>query len=167
MMNSTEHLLQKIKDKELFIVTVESITGGAIINELTNIPGFSDVIYGGIVVYNVIAKNELLSKVTHDVYSHSFVHKMCLDALDKYSGTLAIAISGNSDNTKTSKIDGENASFEYWLCFGCHEQFKNIYVIEKNDEIDNIYDKIERRITINDIIVSNIIKELHLYLDSI
>ncbi len=49
-------LVKKLKQKNLFIASLESCTGGAFINALTNIPGASGITKGAAIVYSVQEK---------------------------------------------------------------------------------------------------------------
>ncbi len=52
----TQDLMKTLKKKRISLATMESCTGGALINILTNIPGASKIIKGGIVVYSAEQK---------------------------------------------------------------------------------------------------------------
>jgi PncC family amidohydrolase len=89
-------LLQELKSRNMKIMTVESMTGGLIISTLTDIPGFSDNIYGSYVLYNTLAKKEVLNlDITNGIYNEEFVRQMCCGSVDK-SVDIIIAISGNA-----------------------------------------------------------------------
>lgn len=107
--SSIQYIAKNILDLaqilNLKIITIESMTGGAIVNTLTNIPGFSDIIYGGLVVYHIDAKTELLNEFNESVYTRQYAEKMCNDALSKYSANIAISITGNSNPTSVSLND--------------------------------------------------------------
>src|SRR5579864_5763306 len=53
-------LLEEARKKRLHIATAESCTGGLIAAAITEIPGSSDVMDRGVVVYTNAAKTELL-----------------------------------------------------------------------------------------------------------
>ena len=95
--NITENLLNIVSASDLKIITIESMTGGGIINVLTNVPGYSNHIYGSLVVYHNDAKNELLGNFDESVYSKNYAKKMCSDALSKYTADIALSITGNAD----------------------------------------------------------------------
>ena len=58
---SVIQLLQILKDKNAFLCTVESCTGGLLVNALTDISGSSEVVWGGLVTYDNSAKEELVN----------------------------------------------------------------------------------------------------------
>lgn len=157
-------LLNIIKKHNLKIATVESITGGAIINELTNIPGFSDTIYGGLITYNMDAKNELLSPVTIDVYSTEYSQKMCDDVFNKTSASIVLSITGHANST-------DKLSYEYYTTIAIRKDnavlYEHGYVNTNDHSIDKIDNPIKRRKMINKIIVSSVLKKVLNFLTKI
>lgn len=95
--NQAQILLEKISKLDMRIMTVESMTGGAIINSLTNIPGYSDSIYGSLVVYNLDAKTQLLGEIKDSVYSLNYANQMCMDCFNKYKIDIILSITGNAN----------------------------------------------------------------------
>ena len=55
-----KELIKLLKERHLYIGVMESCTGGAIANAITNIPGASDVFKEGKVVRATADKNEKL-----------------------------------------------------------------------------------------------------------
>lgn len=53
-------LFTELKRRGLFLVTAESLTGGLIAKYITDVPGASDVFWGGWVTYSAEAKSHLL-----------------------------------------------------------------------------------------------------------
>ena len=53
-------ILDELKRRKLFLVTAESLTGGLIAKYITDIPGASEVFWGGWVTYSEQAKQHLL-----------------------------------------------------------------------------------------------------------
>ncbi len=60
LLRLAEIVLMEAREKKLRIVTAESCTGGLIAGLLTEIPGSSDVVERGFVVYSNRAKSDLL-----------------------------------------------------------------------------------------------------------
>lgn len=91
-----QQLLELAKKHNLKIMTVESMTGGDIINSLTNIAGYSDYIYGGQIVYNSLAKAELLNlDISQNIYSEDFSRQMCIS--NYYcNADIIISVTGNA-----------------------------------------------------------------------
>ena len=77
----------------------ESCTGGLVAAAITEIPGSSDVLLGGIVTYSNESKHDLL-KVSHDVLdtfgavSVATAWSMAQGALEATNADLAVAITG-------------------------------------------------------------------------
>ena len=91
--------LDAAREKKLRIVTAESCTGGLIAGLLTEIPGASDVVERGFVVYSNKAKRELLgvlgALITHDgAVSKSVACAMAEGALARADAELAVAVTG-------------------------------------------------------------------------
>lgn len=55
-----EMLINKLKEKNLTLSCAESCTGGLIAKSITDIPGCSEVFYGGVVSYDNIVKMGIL-----------------------------------------------------------------------------------------------------------
>ena len=56
----------RLKERGIKLITAESLTGGLIASEFTKIPGASEVLWGGYVVYTAEAKISLLN-VKHEI----------------------------------------------------------------------------------------------------
>ncbi|MCX7820072.1 MAG: CinA family nicotinamide mononucleotide deamidase-related protein [Brevinematales bacterium] len=56
-----EHIVFKMKEKNKKLVVAESCTGGLLSKRITDIPGSSNVFYGGIVSYSNEMKNSILN----------------------------------------------------------------------------------------------------------
>lgn len=123
-----EELLKKVSQLNYKILTIESMTGGSIINELSNIPGYSNYIYGGIMVYNNQAKNELLGCIPKTVYSLEYAKKMCSDALMLYSADIVISITGNANPTNEELND---MSSKFYMGFGIKDKNNDVTIIAK------------------------------------
>ncbi len=99
-----DELLKKLSLLNMKICVIESMTGGDIINTLTNIPGYSENIYGGLIVYHNDAKNELLGGIKTSVYTLEYAKKMCTDAT-KYSANIFVSVTGNANPTNPLNED--------------------------------------------------------------
>jgi len=93
-------LFKTLKEKGKSLVTVESCTGGLVGKLITDIPGSSNIFWGGFIVYSNKAKEtsigvdkELLDR--HGAVSEEAVRAMARGALARARGSnVAIAISG-------------------------------------------------------------------------
>ncbi len=84
-----ERLLQRCRERNLTIATVESCTGGLISGTLTAIPGSSDVFERGFVTYSNVAKREVLGVPDALLKEHGAVSEACARAM--VEGAMAIA----------------------------------------------------------------------------
>ncbi len=90
---------QRLRSAGLTIATAESSTGGLIATRLTNVPGSSAYMIGGVVVYANRAKRRLLSVdeqtlAEHGAVSDPVARQMATGARTLFSVDLAIAVTG-------------------------------------------------------------------------
>jgi PncC family amidohydrolase len=92
------NLMELLKRKNLFLATMESCTGGALINAITNIPGASEITRGGIVAYSTEQKiyfgvpKKKIDK--YSVYSKEVAIEMAKIAQKKFKSQIGIGITG-------------------------------------------------------------------------
>jgi nicotinamide-nucleotide amidase len=92
-------LLEACRQRALRVVTAESCTGGLIAGLLTEIPGSSDVVERGMVVYSNEAKAEMLGVpadliAAHGAVSEAVARAMAEGALRHAHAGLSIAVTG-------------------------------------------------------------------------
>ena len=92
-------LLNQTRAKGWRIATAESCTGGLIAGLLTEIPGSSDVVERGFVVYANRAKTEMLGVpadmlTTHGAVSEEVARAMAQGALAHSQADLSVAVTG-------------------------------------------------------------------------
>jgi len=94
-----KNLVVTLKRKKLFLATMESCTGGALINSITSIPGASEITKGGFVPYSIQEKialgipRSLIKK--YSVYSKEVAIEMAKKAIKKIKGShIGIGITG-------------------------------------------------------------------------
>ncbi|HRD75806.1 MAG TPA: CinA family protein [Hyphomicrobiaceae bacterium] len=98
-MTEAASLLEVLRQRTLKIVTAESCTGGLIAGLLTEIPGSSDVVERGFVVYSNDAKMESLGVPGHLFADHGAVSRpvaeaMASGALMNSLADVSIAVTG-------------------------------------------------------------------------
>jgi nicotinamide-nucleotide amidase len=81
------------------VVTVESCTGGWIAKALTDVPGSSGWVEGGLVTYSNVTKEDLAGVTlatlrTHGAVSEPAVREMAEGALERTEADRAVAVSG-------------------------------------------------------------------------
>lgn len=99
ILEAAERLLATCRKNGLMLVTAESCTGGLVASALTEIPGSSDVVYGGFVTYSNDAKMKSIGVPEDLIGSHGAVSKevacaMAQGALASSCAQLSIAITG-------------------------------------------------------------------------
>lgn len=102
-----QKVIELLKAKEMTISTMESCTGGGIVNALTNIPGASDVLKFSAVTYS----NEFKIKMGVDsdvidkysVYSMETAKEMALNITKFTNSDLGVGITG-----KLNRADSRN-----------------------------------------------------------
>ena len=92
-------LLEALRSRELMLATAESCTGGLIAGVLTEIPGSSDVVERGFVVYSNDAKSETLGVsasliADHGAVSAEVARAMAVGALKSSLADVAVAVTG-------------------------------------------------------------------------
>lgn len=92
-------VLEKARQQRLHLATAESCTGGLVAGLLTEIPGSSDVLERGFVVYSNRAKTELLGVTEERIaadgaVSEAVARQMAEGALAHSQAQIAIAVTG-------------------------------------------------------------------------
>lgn len=93
-------IIQLIKAHRITIGTIESVTGGLLSNYFVKHKGASSFFVAGIVAYQDVAKEKLLSidhsVISKGVVSISFVEYMVRQGLKKIPSDIIIATTGNA-----------------------------------------------------------------------
>jgi nicotinamide mononucleotide (NMN) deamidase PncC len=94
-------LITEAREKQLRIVTAESCTGGLIAGALTEIPGASEVVDRGFIVYSNNAKTKLLSVraaviMRFGAVSEDVARAMAEGALKNSAADIAVSCTGNN-----------------------------------------------------------------------
>lgn len=98
-LESAGKLKQLLSERNINVVTVESLTAGMIAKTLVDIPGKGAVVYGGFAVYDTDAKRKFIGVRTKGVFSHRTASQMAKGALDASRAVVAIAVTGNAMTT--------------------------------------------------------------------
>ena len=99
LLSLAQVVLAETREKGLRIATAESCTGGLIAGLLTEIPGSSDVLDRGFVVYSDRAKSDLLGVpgdliTGHGAVSEAVARAMAEGAVANSNAHLAVAVTG-------------------------------------------------------------------------
>ncbi len=98
-MEKAEHLIKTLKERRLTLATAESCTGGNIAHRITEVPGASEVMLGGVVSYANEVKTGLLGVNPADIDRHGavsrpVVEQMALGACRATGAHCSMATSG-------------------------------------------------------------------------
>lgn len=88
-----------LQAQNLWICTAESCTGGLISHRLTNVPGSSGYVLGGVVTYANRSKQELLkvreeTLIAYGAVSPQTAGEMALGALALFGADVAVSVTG-------------------------------------------------------------------------
>ena len=81
--NNAYKVVQLLKDKNLTLGSVESVTGGLFGNTITNIAGSSSVYKGGIICYTKDIKDRILNVPSNILEKDGVVSKPCAISLSQ------------------------------------------------------------------------------------
>jgi PncC family amidohydrolase len=99
MENVAERLIARLTAKSLKIVTAESCTGGLLADSLVQVPGASQVFWGGFVTYSVVAKRAILGLDEERIHRYGLVSA-------EIAGDMAEAALVSSDADVSVSITG-------------------------------------------------------------
>ena len=88
-----------LRDRDLKLALAESCSGGLMAARITNLPGSSDYMQGGVVAYSYPAKEKLLGVdeavlKAHGAVSPEVAEQMAIGALERFGADVAVAITG-------------------------------------------------------------------------
>jgi PncC family amidohydrolase len=88
-----------LRSKGWTICTAESCTGGLIAHRLTNIPGSSDYVLGGVVAYSNRIKQALLhvrqgTLIAYGAVSEQTASEMAVNAREVFGADVAVSVTG-------------------------------------------------------------------------
>ncbi len=95
-----EVVIREARARGLTIALAESCTGGMVAAALTDVPGSSDVLVGGVVAYSNLAKTRLLGVPAELIDVHGAVSAECVEAMALGArnafdrADIAVAVSG-------------------------------------------------------------------------
>ena len=94
-----DYIIGALQDRQLTLATAESLTGGLVCQQLTEIPGASQVIKGGFITYQTQAKIDILGLSPDlirekSVYSHEVAQAMAEASREISHASLGIGLSG-------------------------------------------------------------------------
>ncbi len=116
-MTRAETLLVRARAADTRLATAESCTGGLLAGAITAVPGSSDILDRGFVVYSNDAKREMLgvrakTLATYGAVSEEVAHEMAEGAIERSRATVAVSITG------VAGPGGSDRKPEGRVCFG-------------------------------------------------
>jgi nicotinamide-nucleotide amidase len=94
-----KELMKFLKKKKIFLATMESCSGGALIDAITNIPGASEITRGGIVAYST--EQKIFFGVPKEIIKKYSV----------YSPEVAMEMAKVAQKNSTAKSESESPEF--------------------------------------------------------
>lgn len=125
-----QEVIRLLKEKNLYISTMESCTGGGVVNALTNVEGASEVLRYSAVTYSNEFKikmgvsEDIINK--YSVYSMETAKEMAKSIVNFTNSDLGVGITGKLNRVDNNNLVGDN-----------NRVFISIY--DKNN--DNYYNK--------------------------
>jgi len=137
-----KELVETLIKQKKTISTMESCTGGGLVNAITNIPNASNVISMSVVTYSNEAKIKMgVSKATIDkysVYSSEVAKEMAKCASELAHSSYGIGVTGKLKKIDENNLYGEDDLVHYAI----YDQKNDIYYTESikvtyDNRIDN------------------------------
>lgn len=92
--NASLQFLKALKERQLNVVTAESLTGGMIVSSLVDVPLYGPYIYGGFATYDSDAKRQFLGVAVGDVYTKECSLEMAEGAVANSRALVGLAVTG-------------------------------------------------------------------------
>lgn len=140
-----QEVIELLKKKGLTISTMESCTGGGVVNALTNVPGASEVLQFSAVTYSNEYKVKMgVSKDTIDkysVYSIETAKEMALNISKFTNSSLGVGVTGKLYRVDENNLVGDNNKVFISIYDSLNDEYFNKEIIvqdiprEKNKEL--------------------------------
>ena len=140
-----QEVIELLKKKGLTISTMESCTGGGVVNALTNIPGASEVLKFSAVTYSNEYKvkmgvsKEIIDK--YSVYSIETAKEMALNISKFTNSSLGVGVTGKLYRVDENNLVGDNNKVFISIYDSLNDEYFNKEIIvqdiprEKNKEL--------------------------------
>ena len=99
--SSSRVLLSKLKDKDMKLSIVESVTGGRLSSELVKNPGASDTLIASNTLYSMESKVQFLNTKINDDWK-VLTENLAIESQKKYNSEISLAILGEAGPTVSS-----------------------------------------------------------------
>ena len=140
-----KEIIELLKKKGLTISTMESCTGGGVVNALTNVPGASEVLQFSAVTYSNEYKVKMgVSKDIIDkysVYSIETAKEMALNISKFTNSSLGVGVTGKLYRVDENNLVGDNNKVFISIYDSLNDEYFNKEIIvqdiprEKNKEL--------------------------------
>ena len=107
-----QEVIRLLKEKNLYISTMESCTGGGVVNALTNVEGASEVLKYSAVTYSNEFKikmgvsEDIINK--YSVYSIETAKEMAKSIVNFTNSDLGVGITGKLNRVDNNNLVGDN-----------------------------------------------------------
>lgn len=140
-----QEVIELLKKKGLTISTMESCTGGGVVNALTNVPGASEVLQFSAVTYSNEYKvkmgvsKEIIDK--YSVYSIETAKEMALNISKFTNSSLGVGVTGKLYRVDENNLVGDNNKVFISIYDSLNDEYFNKEMIvqdiprEKNKEL--------------------------------
>lgn len=140
-----KEVIELLKKKGLTISTMESCTGGGVVNALTNVPGASEVLQFSAVTYSNEYKvkmgvsKEIIDK--YSVYSIETAKEMALNISKFTNSSLGVGVTGKLYRVDENNLVGDNNKVFISIYDSLNDEYFNKEIIvqdiprEKNKEL--------------------------------
>ena len=140
-----KEVIELLKKKGLTISTMESCTGGGVVNALTNVPGASEVLQFSAVTYSNEYKvkmgvsKEIIDK--YSVYSIETAREMALNISKFTNSSLGVGVTGKLYRVDENNLVGDNNKVFISIYDSLNDEYFNKEIIvqdiprEKNKEL--------------------------------
>ena len=140
-----KEIIELLKKKGLTISTMESCTGGGVVNALTNVPGASEVVQFSAVTYSNEYKvkmgvsKEIIDK--YSVYSIETAKEMALNISKFTNSSLGVGVTGKLYRVDENNLVGDNNKVFISIYDSLNDEYFNKEIIvqdiprEKNKEL--------------------------------
>jgi PncC family amidohydrolase len=103
--NASHAFLEAMKQRELNVVTAESLTGGMIVSSLVDVPLYGPYVYGGFATYDSDAKRQFLGVKVGDVYTKECSLEMAEGTLVNSRALVGLAVTGKAGPVEKADLD--------------------------------------------------------------
>lgn len=136
-----EKVIELLKEKGMTISTMESCTGGGVVNALTNIPGASDVLKFSAVTYSNEFKikmgvsSDIIDK--YSVYSMETAKEMALNITKFTNSDLGVGITGKLNRADSRNTSGKDNQVFISIYNSKENSYINKELLVNNDTREN------------------------------